>query len=40
MPDEISTEYAKHNYHPRYRDLKAMVLGTIVITPSLYALGA
>ena len=39
MPDEIHAEYAKHNYHPRYRDLKAMAVGTIVITPILYALG-
>ena len=39
MPDEIHAEYAKHNYHPRYRDLKVMAVGTIVITPILYALG-
>ena len=39
MPPTIRAEYAKHNYHPRYRDLKAMAVGTIVITPILYALG-
>ena len=39
MPDEIRAEYAKHNYRPRFRDMKAMVVGTIVITPILYALG-
>ena len=39
MPPTIRAEYAKHNYRPRYRDLKAMAVGTIVITPILYALG-
>ena len=39
MPDEIHAEYAKHNYRPRFRDMKALAVGTIVITPILYALG-
>lgn len=39
MPPKIRAEYAKHNYHPRFRDMKAMVVGTIVFTPLLYASG-
>lgn len=39
MPSEIRAEYAKHNYHPRFRDMKAMVIGTIVLTPLLYIPG-
>ena len=39
MPPTIRAEYAKHNYRPRFRDMKAMAVGTIVITPILYALG-
>ena len=39
MPPEIRAEYAKHNYHPRFRDMKSMGVGTIVLTPLLYALG-
>ena len=39
MPPEIRAEYAKHNYHPRYRDMKAMIIGTIVLTPIIYLLG-
>ena len=39
MPPAIRAEYARHNYHPRFRDMKAMAAGTVVITPILYALG-
>ena len=39
MPPAIHAEYAKHNYHPRYRDMSALAVGTIVITPLLYILG-
>lgn len=39
MPPEILAEYAKHDYHPRFRDMKAMFFGTIVLTPFLFALG-
>ena len=39
MPPTIRAEYAKHNYRPRFRDMKAMAVGTIVITLILYALG-
>lgn len=39
MPPPIRAEYAKHDYHPRFRDMKAMVFGTIVITPFLYIMG-
>ncbi len=40
MPPPIRAEYAKHDYHPRFRDMKAMVFGTIVITPFLYVMGS
>ena len=39
MPPEIRAEYAKHDYHPRFRDIKAKMLGTIVFTPLLFAFG-
>ena len=39
MPPPIRAEYAKHDYHPRFRDMKVMVFGTIVITPFLYVMG-
>ena len=39
MPPEIRAEYAKHNYHPRFRDLKAMTAGIVVFTPLLYLAG-
>ena len=39
MPPEIRAEYAKHNFHPRFRDLKAMTAGTILLIPFLYAAG-
>ena len=39
MPPEIRSEYAKHNYRPRFRDIKALAVGAIVITPLLYASG-
>ena len=39
MPPEIRAEYAKHNYHPRFRDMKALGVGTVVLTPLLYILG-
>ena len=39
MPPVIRAEYAKHNYRPRFRDIKALVVGTIVITPILYLSG-
>lgn len=39
MPPAIRAEYAKHNYHPRFRDLKALAAGTIVFTPLLYLFG-
>ena len=40
MPPEIHAEYAKHNYHPRYRDVKAGIVGAVVVTLLLYPLGA
>ena len=39
MPPEIYQEYAKHNFSPRYRDLKAQITGIIFFTPILYAAG-
>ena len=39
MPPTIRVEYAKHNYHPRFRDMKALGVGTVVLTPLLYILG-
>ncbi len=39
MPPTIRAEYAKHDYHPRFRDMKAIAVGTVVFTPLLYALG-
>ena len=39
MPPAIRAEYARHNYHPRFRDMKAMALGTVVVTLLLYVLG-
>ena len=39
MPPEIHAEYAKHNYHPRYRDVKAGIVGAGVVTLLLYPLG-
>ena len=39
MPPAIRAEYAKHNYRPRYRDIKASIAGIIVMTPLLYAVG-
>ncbi len=39
MPPEIRAEYAKHDYHPRFRDMKALAAGTVLLTPFLYALG-
>ena len=39
MPPAIRAEYAKHNYHPRFRDMKALGVGTVVLTPLLYILG-
>lgn len=39
MPPAIRAEYAKHDYHPRFRDMIALAVGTIVLTPLLYAFG-
>ena len=39
MPPAIRAEYAKHDYRPRFRDIKALTVGTVVLTPLLYALG-
>ena len=40
MPPEIHAEYAKHNFHPRFRDVKAGIVGMVFVTVLLYPLGA
>lgn len=40
MPPEIHAEYAKHNFHPRLRDVKGGIVGAVVVTLLLYPLGA
>ena len=39
MPPEIRKEYAKHNYHPRLRDIKVMIIGTIPVVIIIYIIG-
>lgn len=39
MPPEVHAEYAKHNYHPRARDIKAQVAGCTAMVPFLYLCG-
>ncbi len=39
MPADIRHEYAKNDYRPRFRDVKAMVLWDILSLPLLYAIG-
>jgi len=39
MPPEPRAEYAKHDYHPRDRDLKAQIVGCIVMLPIVYFFG-
>jgi len=39
MPPELRAEYAKHDYHPRARDMKAQALFCIVIFPFVYFAG-
>ncbi len=38
MPPEIAAEYARHDYHPRERDLKAATAGALVLLPVLLLL--
>ena len=38
MPPAIYSEYAKHDFHPRFRDVKAMILWNLLLIP-LTALG-
>ena len=40
MPPQIRSEYARHDYHPRFRDIKAKLLGAVVATPILIAIGS
>ncbi|MBO4290296.1 MAG: hypothetical protein J5898_00150 [Lachnospiraceae bacterium] len=39
MPPAILAEYAKHDYHPRFRDIKAQIVGCIVMLPVVYFFG-
>ncbi len=39
MPPEIRAEYAKHDYQPRFRDIKAQICGCIVMFPVVYFFG-
>ena len=39
MPPNIRVEYARNDYHPRFRDIKAQMLGTVVFMPILYLIG-
>ena len=39
MPPELRAEYAKHDYHPRFRDIKAQIAGCIVMLPLVYFFG-
>lgn len=40
MPDAIQNEYARNDYHPRFRDIKAMLLGDAIILPCVILLGS
>ena len=39
MPTDIQQEYARHDYHPRLRDIKVKVLWNCLSLPLLYAIG-
>ena len=39
MPPEIGAEYAEHDYHPRFRDVKAGIVGMVFMAVLLYPLG-
>ena len=40
MPPEVRAEYAKHDSHPRARDLTAQTVACIVLLPVVYFFGA
>ena len=40
MPPNIRAEYAKHDYHPRLRDIKAKLLGATVLFPIIIVIGS
>ena len=33
MPPSIHAEYARHDFHPRFRDVKAMILWNLLLIP-------
>ena len=39
MHPVIRAEYAKHDYHPRFRDMKAQMIGCIAMLPVVYLFG-
>ena len=39
MPADIRQEYARHDYHPRLRDIKVNVLWNCLSIPLLYTIG-
>jgi hypothetical protein len=39
MPSVIRHEYAKHDHHPRFRDIKAQVAAALLLFPLLYLAG-
>lgn len=39
MPADIRQEYARHDYHPRLRDIKVKVLWNCLSIPLLYTIG-
>ena len=39
MPADIRQEYARHDYHPRLRDIKVKVLWNCLSFPLLYTIG-
>ena len=39
MPADLRQEYARHDYHPRLRDIKVKVLWNVLSMPILYTIG-
>lgn len=39
MPPDIYQEYARHNFHPRLRDVKAEIISGILFLPFLFGFG-
>ena len=39
MPPEVHAEYAKHNYRPRFRSIKAHAIWCVLLLPVVYGFG-